>query len=65
MASIDNHPAIITAEVFERVQQQRIERSNMVYNPDGTKTRKGTHYSTKQSREKNNQEEQSTETECI
>lgn len=45
--STDNHPAIIPPESFDSVQQMRMDRSNIVYNPDGTKTRKSTHYSSK------------------
>lgn len=46
-ASHNNHPAIIATEAFYKVQQMRTDRSNVVYNPDGTKTRKSTHYSSK------------------
>ena len=49
-ASIDNNPAIITKECFEKVQQQRMERSNIEFNADGTKKRKTTHYSSKRAR---------------
>ncbi len=51
MGVLENHPPIITAEIFDKVQQMRLERSNIVYNPDGSKSRKGTHYSTKKKQE--------------
>ncbi len=45
--SINNNPPIIPPETFEKVQQMRMDRSNMVFNEDGTKSRKSTHYSSK------------------
>ena len=45
--SIDNHPAIISRDSFDSVQQMRLDRSNIVFNPDGTKSRRSTHYSSK------------------
>ena len=46
-ASLYNHTAIIAREIFDNVQQMRMDRSNMVLNEDGTKSRKSTHYSSK------------------
>lgn len=45
--SLFNHPAILEREIFDNVQQMRMDRSNMVFNEDGTKSRKSTHYSSK------------------
>ena len=46
--SIDNNPPIIPPETFDKVQQMRLDRSNIEYDQDGTKRRKKTHYSSKQ-----------------
>jgi hypothetical protein len=46
-ASLYNHTAIIAREIFDNVQQMRMDRSNIVLNEDGTKSRKSTHYSSK------------------
>ena len=45
--SINNNPPIITPEIFEKVQQMRMDRSNIEYDQTGTKKRKSTHYSSK------------------
>ena len=45
--AIDNNPPIIPPETFDKVQQMRMERSNIEYDSDGTKKRKSTHYSSK------------------
>ena len=45
--SFNNHPAIVSTDIFEKVQQMRMERSNIVYNEDGSSSRKSTHYSSK------------------
>ncbi len=49
-ASFDNHPAIIGKEIFDRAQQVKQERSNVVFNPDGTRSRKSTRYSSKKAK---------------
>jgi hypothetical protein len=46
-ASLYNHTAIIAREIFDNVQQMRMDRSNIVLNEDGTKSRKSTHYFSK------------------
>ena len=46
--AIDNNPPIIPPKTFDKVQQMRMDRSNIEYDPDGTKKRKSTHYSSKQ-----------------
>lgn len=43
----DSHPAIISKEQFERVQEEKLHRSNIRQNKDGTVQRKSTHYSMK------------------
>ena len=43
----DNHPAIITEEVFEAVQKVKTDRSNVVIDKNGQKVRKSTKYSSK------------------
>ncbi len=45
--STDNNPPIIPPETFDRVQQMRMDRSNIEYDQNGTKKRKSTHYSSK------------------
>jgi len=51
--AIDNNPAIIDKDTFEKVQQMRLDRSNIVFDPNGRRMRKETHYSSKVKREKN------------
>ena len=46
--ALDNNPPIIPPKTFDKVQQMRMDRSNIEYDPDGTKKRKSTHYSSKQ-----------------
>ena len=41
--STDNNPPIIPPETFDRVQQMRMDRSNIEYDQNGTKKRKSTH----------------------
>lgn len=43
----DNHPAIITKEIFEAVQKEKINRSNIVVDENGHSVRKSTKYSSK------------------
>lgn len=43
----DNHPAIITEEIFTAVQKEKAIRSNVVVNEDGQQARKFTEYSSK------------------
>lgn len=43
----DHHPAIIARESFDAIQAQLAMRSNIIENPDGTITRKGSKYSGK------------------
>ena len=47
MGIVDDHPPIIPPETFDRVQQMRMDRSNIEYDQDGKKRRKNTHYSSK------------------
>ncbi|MDQ0216576.1 DNA invertase Pin-like site-specific DNA recombinase [Oikeobacillus pervagus] len=49
--SENNHPAIISKEQFEAVQEEKIKRSNVVKGEDGSK-RKGSKYSSKNSKDK-------------
>ncbi|WP_278246869.1 recombinase family protein [Peptoclostridium acidaminophilum] len=42
----NNHPPIISEEIFERVQAEKLRRSNIQIDNDGVK-RKSTHYSMK------------------
>jgi site-specific DNA recombinase len=44
--SQDCHPAIISKEKFDRVQEEKARRSNIEIDPDGVK-RKSTHYEKK------------------
>ena len=44
-----SHPAIISEELFERVQSEKLRRSNILLNENGKK-RKDTHYSMKKDR---------------
>lgn len=44
--SSDNHPAIISEELFETVQVEKKNRSNIILQ-NGKKLRKSTHYSMK------------------
>ncbi len=39
------NPEIITEEQFKMVQEERLRRSNIIKNEDGTILRKSTHYS--------------------
>lgn len=41
------HPSLISEEQFERVQQEKLRRSNIHHSEDGTITRTSTHYSMK------------------
>ncbi|MHB1404454.1 MAG: recombinase family protein [Desulfitobacteriaceae bacterium] len=41
-----SHPAIISKDIFDRVQAEKARRSNIETDPDGVK-RKSTHYSMK------------------
>lgn len=43
----DNHPAIITEEIFEAVQKEKANRSNIVVDENGHSVRKSTKYSSK------------------
>lgn len=43
----DNNPAIISKEVFETVQKQKIQRSNITVDEDGKKYRSANKYSSK------------------
>lgn len=43
----DNHPAIITEEVFAAVQKEKVDRSNIEVDQNGQKVRKSTKYSSK------------------
>lgn len=43
----DNHPAIITEEIFTAVQKEKAIRSNVVADEDGHQSRKSTKYSSK------------------
>lgn len=43
----DNHPAIITEEIFAAVQKEKANRSNVVVDENGQKVRKSTKYSSK------------------
>ena len=43
----DNHPAIITKEIFEAVRKEKINRSNIVVDENGHSVRKSTKYSSK------------------
>lgn len=43
----DNHPAIITEEVFEAVQKEKANRSNIVVDENGQSVRRYTKYSSK------------------
>lgn len=43
----DNHPAIITEEIFEAVQKEKANRSNIVMDENGHSVRKSTKYSSK------------------
>jgi uncharacterized protein (UPF0218 family) len=44
--SVSNHPAIISKEIFEAVQAEKLRRSNVEITENGTK-RKSTRYSKK------------------
>ena len=43
----DHHEAIISKEMFSAVQEQRAQRSNITTEPDGTRHRSTTRYSSK------------------
>lgn len=43
----DNHPAIITEEVFEAVQKEKTNRSNSVVDENGQSVRRSIKYSSK------------------
>ena len=45
----DDHEAIISKEEFAAVQAQRAQRSNVEIEPDGSRHRSTTRYSSKQS----------------
>jgi len=45
--SENHHPAIINKACFERVQEMRRLRTNVVFDEQGNKVRKNTHYSMK------------------
>jgi DNA invertase Pin-like site-specific DNA recombinase len=45
--SSDNHPAIITEEIFTAVQKAKADRSNVVVDENGQQVRKSTKYSSK------------------
>ncbi len=47
--SENHHPAIIDKACFERVQEMRRLRTNVVFDEQGNKARKNTHYSMKRS----------------
>lgn len=49
-----NHPAIISQDLFERVQEEKTRRINIHTNEEGFVTRKATHYSMKNHMAKNN-----------
>lgn len=44
--AIENHPSIISKEIFDMVQEEKKNRSNIITN-NGQKKRKSTHYSMK------------------
>ena len=44
----DDHEAIISKEMFVAVQEQRAQRSNVTIEPDGSRHRSMTRYSSKQ-----------------
>ncbi len=54
--SSGNNPPIVSPEVFDKVQKMKAERSNIVFNPDGTRSRKGTHYSSKRATDENQED---------
>lgn len=43
----NSHPAIVSAEVFDKVQEEMIKRSRVVYKEDGTVESKGRRYNSK------------------
>lgn len=43
----DNHPSIITEEVFEAVQKEKTNRSNIVVDENGQSVRRSIKYSSK------------------
>ncbi|MEG2764710.1 MAG: recombinase family protein [Acidaminococcaceae bacterium] len=43
----DNHPAIISEDVFSVVQIEKVKRSNLVVDENGKQIRKSTKYSSK------------------
>lgn len=43
----NNHPAIITEEIFVAVQKVKADRSNVVVDENGQRVRKSTKYSSK------------------
>lgn len=45
--NLDNHPAIITEEIFAAVQNAKADRSNVVVDENGQQMRKSTKYSSK------------------
>lgn len=45
--AINNHPPLISKNQFERVQEEKLRRSNIHQSEDGTITRNPTHYSMK------------------
>lgn len=51
-----NHLAIITEDLFKRVQGEKFRRSNVHRDEEGSATRKATHYSMKNQMGKNNED---------
>ena len=51
--SENNNPIIISEEIFNAVQKMRKQRSNVVIDEDGNKTRSNTKYSSKKQAEFN------------
>ena len=47
IGSSNNHPPLIPICQFEQVQEEKLRRSNIHRNTDGTITRNPTHYSMK------------------
>ena len=46
----DDHPPIVSTDIFEDVQKMRVDRSNIDHDSEGKKFRKSTHYSSKRAK---------------
>lgn len=46
----DNHPAIITEDIFSAVLKEKANRSNVTVDENGQRVRKSTKYSSKKNR---------------